>query len=143
MLHKLAVWLGAVLFTYLLAAALVSPFNMAEIEALGVPVSTRSLLTAVGHDIWHMTGLYLPIIALALLIAFPVAALLAARTALHGWLLYPLAGFVALLAIHASLYVVFGMSPIAATREWAGLLAQGLAGLAGGAFYALLHRRAA
>ncbi|NND40065.1 MAG: hypothetical protein HKO06_10760 [Pseudomonadales bacterium] len=144
MLHKIAAWSGAVLLTYIIAAALVSPFNMASIEALGMQVPAASLLAAAWHDVFHMADLYLPIIAVALLIAFPFAAWLAQRTGIATRLLYPLAGFTALLTIHASLYLAFGMSPIAATREWGGLLAQGLAGVCGGIiFYWLLQRRTA
>lgn len=132
---KLIAWLLAVLATYLVAATLVSFFNMASLRDIGVELTAAHLLGAAWHDITHMYDLYLPIIAVALLIALPVAWWLATRGIADAKYLYPLAGFVALLTVHIAMYLVFGMSAIAATRELPGLLAQGMAGALGGLVY--------
>lgn len=139
--QKIKAWLLAVAVTYIIATALVSQFNLASVEAFGLEVSAAQHLAAAWHDMTHMTGIYLPVIAIGFLLALPVAGWLGRRLPDARMLLFALAGFAALLAIHALLYAVFGIVPVAATRNLAGLLSQGLAGAVGGAvFYLSLER---
>ena len=65
-------------------------------------------------------------------ITFLVTAMLVRR--LPGWrrLLFPLAGAVAMVALHLTLKAAFDITPIAAARSGTGLLLQALAGAVGG-----------
>ncbi|MBT8115284.1 MAG: hypothetical protein KJP04_07880, partial [Arenicella sp.] len=114
---------------------LISQFNIARITDMGFPVGASERWQNALHDLGGMFDLYLPLVAIALLIAFLVTAFGVIRLVNKPSLLYPLAGFTALIAMHLILYAVFGMSPVAPTRTLAGLLAQGLAGAVGGYVY--------
>ncbi|MEM8499251.1 MAG: hypothetical protein AAF542_14595 [Pseudomonadota bacterium] len=131
----------AVLTTYLLATLFVSQGNLAAIAAFGLPVDMATRLHAAWHDMTHMVMLFLPLSLIALLIAFLVCAWLCKRFPQATAVLYPLAGFTALLTLIFSLNTVFGLTPIAPTRTLIGLLLQGLAGAAGGYIYYLMVAR--
>lgn len=125
----------AVLTTYLLATIFVSQANLAAVAAFGLPVDLTTRLHAAWHDITHMVTLFLPLSLIALLIAFLVCAWLCKRFPAATAVLYPLAGFAAILTLIFTLNTVFGLTPIAPTRTLAGLLLQGVAGAAGGFMY--------
>jgi hypothetical protein len=55
-------------------------------------------------------------------------------------LLFALAGFVAVVALHLIMKAVLGVSGIAVTRTVAGLIGQGVAGAIGGYCYHVLSR---
>ena len=104
---------------------------------MGFQVTIAQRLDAVMHDLTHMTGIYLPVIAVSMLISLPVAALIIKYAPHLRSVGYILAGVTALLAIHMIIKMVFGISGIAPTRTLIGLLAQGVAGGVGGY---LFHR---
>ena len=87
---------------------------------------------AMMHDVTSMYDIYLILIAIALLIALPVAEFIIRRFPELRMVGYLSAGFVAMVAIHVILKAVLGLSGIAPTRELFGLLAQGIAGALGG-----------
>jgi hypothetical protein len=82
-----------------------------------------------------MASIYLPLMLVAFLLALPVAAgitrILPARRAL----LFTLAGFTAVVAMHVAMKLLLGLSGIAVTRTFAGLIGQGIAGALGGYIY--------
>ena len=80
---------------------------------LGVAAFATSILSA----IVGMAGMFLPIIAFGLLIAFLVTALLCRWLPNHRTGLYVLAGAAALLCIHLTLHQVLGLTPVAAARS--------------------------
>ncbi|MHA7815969.1 MAG: hypothetical protein ACX93N_05800 [Pseudohaliea sp.] len=146
MLRKIAALLVAFVValsvTYLIGSVVATQFVLREVAALGPAVPWSVRLETSAQDLAGLAGSYLPLLALAFLLALPVAAGLsrlrpAARPA---W--YLAAGFVAVLALHLIMKAVLGVSGIAATRSFAGLLAQGAAGAVGGAlFHALTAGR--
>jgi len=81
-------------------------------------------------------GSYLPLIALALLIALPVAARLRQWLGGAPLIWYLSAGFVALIALHIIMEATLGLVGFAAARSMPGLVLQGFAGaVAGWSFY--------
>jgi hypothetical protein len=105
---------------------------------LGFDISLAQRLDAIAHDLTHMTMLYLPVVAIAMLIALPVAGLII-RSFPHLRLTgYVLAGVVGLLAMHIIAKAVLDVSAIAATRATIGLVAQGVAGGLGGLLFHLV-----
>ena len=125
-------YLLAVLVTYILGAAFVSQGNIAAVTSMGFEISMEQRFEAMMHDITSMYDIYLILIAIALLIALPVAEFIIHRFPELRMVGYLSAGFVAMVAIHVILKAVLGLSGIAPTRELFGLLAQGIAGALGG-----------
>ena len=132
-----ASYLAAVISTYIVGVIFVSQGNIANVVAMGFQVTIAQRLDAVMHDLTHMTGIYLPVIAVSMLISLPVAAMIIKYAPHLRSIGYILAGVTALLAIHMIIKMVFGISGIAPTRTLIGLLAQGVAGGVGGY---LFHR---
>jgi hypothetical protein len=133
-------YLLAVLASYLVASVAATQTVLQRVEAMGLPVSLAMRLRTTAQDLFGLAGSYLPLIAIALALAFPVAAGLARLAPRQRQWLFLLAGGVALLALHAIMKAVLGVSGIAATREWPGLLLQGLAGVFGGLCFVRLRR---
>ncbi len=77
----------------------------------------------------------------AFFIGLPVAAGLTKLMPSHRLILFMLAGFVAIVALHLIMKTVLGLSGIAATRTLIGLLAQGVAGAIGVYLYCRLSRQ--
>ena len=130
-------YLTAVISTYIVGVIFVSQGNIANVVAMGFQVTITQRLEAVVHDLTHMTGIYLPVIAVSMLISLPIAAMIIRYAPHLRSIGYILAGITALIAIHMIIKMVFGISGIAPTRTLIGLLAQGLAGGVGGY---LFHR---
>lgn len=142
MLRVLGAYLAAVLVTYAGAAFAHTQSVMARLDDMGVAVSAGDRLYATVHDLAGMAALFLPMIAAGLAVAFPVARLV--LRVLPRWqpLAYPLAGGVAVLAIHVILYQTLSITPIAGARTTVGLTIQALCGALGGwVFRACLNFR--
>lgn len=131
-------FVGAVLAAYILGAIFVSQGNIASVIALGFEVSGGQRIDAALHDILHMTDIYLPLVTVSLLLGLPVAFAVIRKKPHLRTLGYVLAGFVALIAMPVIMKLVIGLSGIAPTRTIVGLLAQGLAGGAGGYLFCRL-----
>ena len=125
----------AAISTYIAAVILVSQLNISQVIGLGFSVSLSERFAAVFRDLVGMLSLYLPLVSIALLIAFGFTSLLLMRFINKPATLFPLAGFAALIAIHLILNTVFGVAGIAPTRTIFGLLSQGVAGVLGGYIY--------
>ena len=131
-------FVGAVLAAYILGAIFVSQGNIASVIALGFEVSGGQRIDAALHDILHMTDIYLPLVTVSLLLGLPVAFAVIGKKPHLRALGYVLAGFVAMIAMPVIMKLVLGLSGIAPTRTIVGLLAQGLAGGAGGYLFCRL-----
>jgi hypothetical protein len=131
-------FVGAVLAAYILGAIFVSQGNIASVIALGFEVSGGQRIDAALHDILHMTDIYLPLVTVSLLLGLPVAFAVIRKKPHLRALGYVLAGFVAMIAMPVIMKLVLGLSGIAPTRTIVGLLAQGLAGGAGGYMFCRL-----
>lgn len=143
MLHGVKAYIPAVLSAYLLASMAATQVILAEVASMGVAVPLADRVAATLHDLWGLTSSYLPLIAIAFVLALPVAAGLVRLLPQRRALLYPLAGFVALVALHLIMKAVLGVSGIAAARSLPGLLSQGAAGAVGGwCFHAITRRNA-
>ena len=140
MLRTVSSFIVAVLVTYVAGTMFISQVNLASIIELGMAVDSSVRIDAALHDLTHMYDIYLPVVAVALLIAFSVAAGIIKFVPDLRLLGYVLAGFVGLVAIHVILKMVLGITGIAATRSLVGLLLQGVAGAAGGWMFQRLTR---
>ncbi len=126
----------SVVMAYVLGSILATQFVLYELTDLGLQISLTDRVMATLRDIVGLSGTYLPLIAIALALAFPVAGFLARLGGLARSLWFVFAGLVALVALHLIMKAVLGLTGIAATRTLAGLLSQGLAGAVAGAVYA-------
>ena len=140
MLRVLKAFFPAVLFTYVLASIFSTQIILGNIQAMGVDVSAMVRLSTTFHDLIGLTSSYLVLILVAFVLGMPVAAGLTKLMPSYRLTLFILAGFVAIVALHLIMKAVLGLSGIAATRTMAGLLAQGIAGAAGGYLYFRLSR---
>lgn len=128
---------AAVIAAYVLGAIFISQGNIASIIALDFDVSVAQRFEAALHDVTHMTNIYLPVIAVSYFVSMPVARSIIKYVPQQRAILYALAGAVGLVAIHLIMKMVLGLTGIAATRTFVGLLAQAIAGGVGGY---LFHR---
>ena len=133
--HILFAWLAAVLATYALACVAATQSVAARLGDMGIPVKFGERLQMSGQDLLGMAGLFLPLVAVGLLLAFLVAGWLGKRQASRRTGLFMLAGAVAMLSIHFALRWSFDLDLVAVARTPLGLLSQALAGAAGGYFY--------
>lgn len=140
MLQALKAYVLAVLLAYLFASVAATQLVLAQVAAMGVAVSLGDRLTASLHDLQGLILSYLLLIAVAFAVALPVAAGLHWQLQRQRALLYGLAGFIAIVALHTIMKAVLGVSGIAATRSLAGLLSQGVAGAFGGLCFHRLTR---
>lgn len=132
MLRALGAYVIGVVVAYVFAAVAATQSVMARLNDMGVEVSFAVRLQTTLQDLAGMAAMYLPIIAAALAVAFPVAALVSRYLPRWRGLGYPLAGGVAILAIHFLLNQTFNITPVAAARTPLGLAFQALAGVVGG-----------
>ena len=138
---KLGIYLTAVLLAYVLASVSATQHVVSRLSSMGIPLDPGERVFMSVQDLAGMAGMFLPLIAFGLLVAFLVTALL------HYWLkrgqtaLYVLAGATALIAIHVLLNLAFNITPVAIARSPGGLLIQGLCGAAAGYLYISLNRR--
>ena len=134
MLRLIRAYLTAVVIAYVAAVTAGTLGVMNTIAEMGLTVTAGDRLGAVLHDLIGMAGSYLPLIAIALLIALPVAGQLSRWIGGSRSGMYALGGFVAITALHLIMEMVLGLVGIAAARTAMGLTGQALAG----AFAALI-----
>lgn len=140
MLRVMKAYFPAVLLAYVLGSVVATQFILSRVASMGVAVSPVDRFSASVHDLLGLASSYLVLIAVAFVLALPVAAGLSRLLPRHRALLYALAGFVGLVALHLIMKAVLGVSGIAATRSLAGLLSQGAAGALGGFCFHVLSR---
>ena len=138
MTRTLGSYIAAVIVAYCFGALFISQGNIAAVTGLGFDVTMSQRLGAIVHDVSGMTDIYLPLVAVSLLLGLPVAFAVVRKTPHLRMIGYVSAGFVALLAMHVIMKAVLGLSGIAPTRTLWGLLAQGVAGGIGGYLFCRL-----
>ncbi|MEM9056050.1 MAG: hypothetical protein AAGD86_01160 [Pseudomonadota bacterium] len=125
-------WLVGFVLAVLVAGALASvastQFVLHELGKLGVAVSPGDRLAMTVHDVVGMLPLYGGVIAVAFLVALPVAQWLSRRAPQAAGALHFAAGFAALVVALKAMQLSFDITPVAGARSAAGLLVQGLAG---------------
>ena len=139
LVFRLGIYLAAVGLTYILATVSATQHVVAQLASMGIDVGLGDRLAMTVKDLAGMAGMFLPLIAFALLAAFLVTALI-----VHWWdrwriALYVIAGAAAMVTLHLALHLAFGLTPVAIARSGAGLVVQALAGAAGGYLYARLR----
>ena len=117
---------------YILGSILSTQVILQRIESLGLPITPRNRFDASWHDVLGMATSYQPLMAVAFLLALPVAAGLGRLLPRVRFLLYPLAGLAAVIALHLIMRAVLGLNGVASVRDLHGLLLQGGAGWLGG-----------
>jgi hypothetical protein len=138
MIRKLTAFLASVMGTYFVGVMFIGQGNLAAVAELGLNIGFSDRLETLMHDLTHMMSIYLPLVAISSIIAFPVAARIIRLTPNLRLVGYVSAGFAALIAMHVILKMVLGLSGVAPTRTMIGLLAQGIAGAFGGYLFHLL-----
>lgn len=138
MTRTLGSYIAAVIVAYCFGALFISQGNIAAVTGLGFDVTMSQRLGAIVHDVSGMTDIYLPLVAISLLLGLPVAFAVVRKNPHLRMIGYVSAGFVALLAMHVIMKAVLGLSGIAPTRTLWGLLAQGVAGGIGGYLFCRL-----
>ncbi|MFK8020207.1 MAG: hypothetical protein AB8B86_10590 [Pseudomonadales bacterium] len=128
-------FLGAIAGTYLLGVLFISQGNLARIAEMGLDVDFGVRLQAATHDATSMVSLYLPLVVVALLIALSVCHQIAKRVSVSPAVLFALAGFVGMIALHLLMKAALTLTGFAPTRTIDGLLLQGIAGAAGSYLY--------
>lgn len=125
-------YLIAVVIAYFVGVALIAHSNTHSVIEMGYAVSLSLRLATMGHDFAGMALAYLPLLAIAFLIAFLFTHWVIGRWKRPNLALYVLAGFTAVITIHLSMGWLLGLVPFAPTRTPLGLMSQGLAGAVGG-----------
>jgi len=138
MLRNIGGYFGAVVTAYILAAIASTQAVLAELSEMGVTIDLGTRFEAIGHDLLGLVTIYLPIIAIAFIIAWPVTALIVKWLPRMRTIGYVLAGFAAIIAAHLILRQLLEITGIAAARTTFGLIVQGLAGAAGGLIFVRL-----
>lgn len=138
---RLAIYLSAVVVAYLLASIMATQSVISSLSGMGVDLSLAERAGMTLRDFGGMAGMFLPMIAFGLLIAFMATALIC-----HYWNqwrtpLYIVAGAAALVCVHLALNLAFGITPVAIARTTSGLGLQALAGAMGGYTYVYLSGR--
>ena len=140
MTRRIGAFVCAVLVTYLAGSALSTQMILHEVSSFGVPVDFGTRIGATAHDIAGLAVTYLPIIAIALIVAYPVTALMLRFVPGPRALAYAIGGAAALFALHSLMFAVLGMHPLPATRTTLGMLLQVVAGAVGGVAFAAVAR---
>ncbi len=136
----ISAWAVAVVTAYVLATLAATQSVISRLDGMGISVSFAERVSMSAKDLLGMSGLYLPLIAVALLLAWPVAGWLGRRSPEKRTLLFVLAGATAILCIHLALNWSFDITLVAVARTPLGLLSQVLAGAAAGYLYTRLKQ---
>ena len=139
--YRLISFLLAGLAAYVIAVLFYTQINLSNLTDLGIDISLSDRLGAASHDLLSMTGMYLPIMLVALLVAFSLAAIVIRFLPNLRILGFVVAGIVGVLALVLFFSSFLGTNPIAVTRSSLGLLSQCGAGGMGGLVYALVSQR--
>lgn len=134
-------FLLAVLVTTLIGTLIQTQINLAALSNIGVDIGWSARLDATGADLLGFTPSFGPIVAIGFLVAFLIAALIARWWPQGKPVLYPLAGFVAILTAMLLMAAIFKLTPVAAARSTLGLLALALSGAAGGLLFVCTRPR--
>ena len=141
MTRRIGAFVCAVLVTYLAGSMLSTQMILHEVSSFGVSVDFATRVSATLHDLVGLAVTYLPIIAIALLVAYPVTALVLRFVPGPRAVAYAIGGAAALFALHSLMFAVLGMHPLPATRSGLGMALQAAAGAIGGWTFARIARR--
>jgi len=132
----------AVLVVLVIGAAAHAIVNQGDLAALGAEFPVADRAGWIAHDIVGMAPLYAPIMGAGLLVAFLAAGFVSRLAEPLRPIVFMVAGAVAVVAAILIMGMVFGITPIASTRDPMGLGAQALAGALAGLSFVLVKRTA-
>ena len=142
-LRTLLYFLLAVLLASALGSVLQTQFNLANLQALGAPMSLSVRLHTTGLDLLGFSPTLAVLVLLGFVFALPSASLLTRSWPAGRWLLFALAGALAVLAAMALANALLPMPTlIGANRSLAGTLGLMACGSLGALLFASLAQRA-
>lgn len=142
-LRTLLYFLLAVLLASALGSVLQTQFNLANLQALGAPMSLSVRLHTTGLDLLGFSPTFAVLVLLGFVFALPSASLLTRSWPAGRWLLFALAGALAVLAAMALANALLPMPTlIGANRSLAGTLGLMACGSLGALLFASLAQRA-
>lgn len=141
LLKRILAFVAAVIGGYVFAVLTYSQLNLSNLTDMGVAIAFGERLTTTGHDLVSMTSMYLPIMTVALLVAFPIAALIIRWVPQLRTLGFVLAGIVGMFALIMFFKVTMGTNPLVVTRTFVGIASQCIAGALAGLIYARVSSR--
>jgi hypothetical protein len=142
-LRTLLYFLLAVLLASALGSVLQTQFNLANLQALGAPISLSVRLHTTGLDLLGFSPTFAVLVLLGFVFALPSASLLTRSWPGGRWLLFALAGALAVLAAMALANALLPMPTlIGANRTLAGTLGLMACGSLGALLFASLAQRA-
>lgn len=132
----------AVLLASVMGTVLQTQFNLANLQALGAPMPLGVRVQTTCLDLLGFSPTFAVLVILGFIFALPAASRLARVWPTGRWLLFALAGAVAVLAAMALANALLPMPTlIGANRSLAGTLALMASGSLGALLFAVLGRR--
>jgi hypothetical protein len=135
------VFLGAVLFSTVLASTVGTQLVLSEIQGFGLDITLRERLLFTLHDMIGFGPTLSILIGVTFLIAFLIAALALRKLGGNRIYWYMAAGFTSLPLTLLLIRLVMGVSVFAASRTLAGILLVALCALSGGWLFARLTNK--
>ncbi len=138
MIRSISAFLAGILVAYTIGAFLATQHVLGQLTMMGMNIDFGVWAHATLHDLVGMFPLYGALMAAAFLAALPVVLLICRGR--PGWrrIGYTTGFFAAIIVLHLLMPALLNVHPVAATREFGGLIQQGLAGAVGGfVFYRL------
>lgn len=137
-------WIVASLLAAVLAVIVQTQRIIARLDNLDAGVTLSERLSMTAYDLVHFGSVYVPIVAVGLLVAFLAGALVYRLAGFGRPVVYAVAGGVAMIVILASIkHLTFGVQLVGGAREVLGFVLQVGAGVIGGLVFARLTRRRA
>ncbi len=140
MVRIIVAFLISVVSTFLLASFFHTQNILQRLSGLGIDFTIQDRLNATLRDIHGLSSLYLPIIAITLLLGFLVAFILKKKLTALAPIAYPLAGLSAMGAMLVIMEMSFDIVPIASARGMLGVSLHMLAGGLGGGLFSILAK---
>lgn len=134
-LNWVGAWLAAVVVTAGLGSGVQTQLNLQRLAALGADISAWTRIETTFADLLGFAPIWAIITGLGLLIALPLAGLVARLLSARSSLWHVLAGCLAPMTALLVMDALLPVTAIAAARTWPGLLAMSLPGALGGWLY--------
>lgn len=128
-------WSAAVVTATLTGSVVQSQLNLAAIGALSQRISLGDRLGTTVFDLVNFAPLWGAVVGFGFLLGWPIAGLLVRRWPDGRRVLFPLAGFVAVVTALQVMNAALPVTVVAAARSLSGLLLLALCGALGGWIY--------
>jgi hypothetical protein len=135
---RMFAFIAALVTTYVVAVLFYTQLNLGNLVELGLVVTGADRFSAALHDLGAMAPLYLPLLAIDLLLGFLGAAFVLRWVPQIRTLGYLIGGFAAVFVMDSLMSSATTLHMLPVTRTTIGLMSQCLAGAAGGWVFATL-----